>query len=261
MNFKTLWLAITVCTVACVGTASALTCKEFQRGYLLTDIDVLKSAAQLMVPVAIAESNNIPTEPQLRGFFWMGQMSRLNSLCQNLPDETIESLTAAMVKAAASQETARKEAAAAQPQSPTAGNSLEDLRTLQRQSQPPKGHSNPQDGAASNGGGSGANDLSGLTASQLGAIGDFVRRCWSTDPGMPDLERMEVLLTVTTDGGGIVRRVVVAQNDANRVRGNPRLRIFAERAVRATLDPNCANLPLPQPMLGQTRVFTFAFRP
>jgi hypothetical protein len=40
-----------------------------------------------------------------------------------------------------------------------------------------------------------------------------------------------------------------------------RLQVFAERAVRAVLDPNCANLPLPQNMLGQTRVFTFRFRP
>ena len=43
--------------------------------------------------------------------------------------------------------------------------------------------------------------------------------------------------------------------------GNMRLRVFAERAVRAVLDPKCANLPLPQPMLGQTRMFTFRFRP
>jgi neural Wiskott-Aldrich syndrome protein len=45
------------------------------------------------------------------------------------------------------------------------------------------------------------------------------------------------------------------------VGGNARLRVFSERAIRAVLDPNCANLPLPQPMLGQTRVFTFRFRP
>jgi hypothetical protein len=37
--------------------------------------------------------------------------------------------------------------------------------------------------------------------------------------------------------------------------------VFAERAIRAVLDPNCSNLPLPQNMLGQTRVFTFRFRP
>ena len=78
---------------------------------------------------------------------------------------------------------------------------------------------------------------------------------------MLDLDKMEVLLTVTTDGSGVVRRAIVAPEDTGRVTGNMRLRVFSERAVRAVMDPNCANLPLPQPMLGQTRVFTFRFRP
>ena len=54
---------------------------------------------------------------------------------------------------------------------------------------------------------------------------------------------------------------IVAPEDAGRVAGNMRLRVFSERAVRAVMDPNCANLPLPQTMLGQTRTFTFRFRP
>jgi hypothetical protein len=37
-------------------------------------------------------------------------MSRLDSLCQNLPDDTIESLVASMLKAAASQAPMREEA-------------------------------------------------------------------------------------------------------------------------------------------------------
>ncbi len=78
---------------------------------------------------------------------------------------------------------------------------------------------------------------------------------------MLDLDKMQVLLTVTTDAGGVVRRAVVAQDDAGRVGGDPRLRVFSERAVRAVLDPMCANLPLPPNMLGQTREFTFRFRP
>ncbi len=148
------------------------------------------------------------------------------------------------------------------PQSPALENTLEKLRSLQRQTQPPKARYNPQSGGAPNGGGNPqSDDTSALTAAQRGAIGDFVRRCWSTDPGMLDLDKMEVLLTVTTDNGGIVRRAGVAPDDEGRVNGNPRLRVFSERAIRAVLDPNCANLPLPQPMLGQTRVFTFRFRP
>jgi hypothetical protein len=78
---------------------------------------------------------------------------------------------------------------------------------------------------------------------------------------MLDLDKMQVLLTVTTDGSGVVRRADVAPEDLNRVSGNMRLRVFSERARRAVMDPNCANLPLPPAMLGQVRTFTFRFRP
>lgn len=148
------------------------------------------------------------------------------------------------------------------PQSNALENTLEKLRSLQHQAQPPKARYNPQAGGTPNSGGNPqSDDTSALTLAQRGAIGDEVRRCWSTDPGMLDLDRMQVLLTVTTDASGVVRRAVVASDDAGRVSADPRLRVFSERAVRAVLDPNCANLPLPPNMLGQTREFTFRFRP
>lgn len=139
---------------------------------------------------------------------------------------------------------------------------MEKLRSLQHQTLPPKARYNPETGGAPNGGGNPqSDDTAALTADQRGAIGDYVRRCWTTDPGMLDLDKMQVLLTVTTDGGGVVRRAVVASEDMGRVAGNMRLRVFSERAVRAVMDPNCANLPLPANMLGQVRNFTFRFRP
>jgi hypothetical protein len=148
------------------------------------------------------------------------------------------------------------------PESTALENTLEKLRSLQRQTQPPRTRYNPQFGGAPNGGGNPqSDDTAALSAAQRGAIGDSVRRCWSTDPGMLDLDKMEVLLTVTTDAGGVVRRAEVAQEDTGRVAGNMRLRVFSERARRAVMDPNCANLPLPQSMLGQVRTFTFRFRP
>ena len=42
---------------------------------------------------------------------------------------------------------------------------------------------------------------------------------------------------------------------------DPVYRAFAERAVRAVLDPHCANLPLPQSMMGKINVLTFRFSP
>jgi hypothetical protein len=148
------------------------------------------------------------------------------------------------------------------PQSTALDNTLEKLRSLQRQTQPPRARYNPQAGGAPNGGGNPqSDDTSALSAAQRGAIGDFVRRCWTTDPGMLDLDKMQVMLTVTTDGAGVVRNAVVAQEDEGRVNGDRRLRVFFERARRAVMDPNCATLPLPQSMLGQIRTLTFRFRP
>jgi len=67
---------------------------------------------------------------------------------------------------------------------------------------------------------------------------------------MLDLDKMQVMLTVTTDARRCAEAVVAPQ-DAGRVAGDMRLRVFSERAIRAVLDPHCANLPLPQSMLGK----------
>jgi hypothetical protein len=148
------------------------------------------------------------------------------------------------------------------PESDALENTLDKLRSLQRQSQAPKTRYNPQAGGAPNGGGNPtSDDTAALSMSQREAIGAYVRRCWTTDPGMLDLDKMQMLLTVTTDASGVVRRADVAPQDAGRVAGDARARVFSERERRAVMDPNCANLPLPQSMLGQVRGFTFLFRP
>jgi hypothetical protein len=109
---------------------------------------------------------------------------------------------------------------------------------------------------------SSGNDTAALSTSQRGQIANHVRGCWHADPGMPDLDKMTVLLTVTTDAAGVARQAVVAPEDQRRVAGNARLRVFAQRAVRAALDPQCAlYVPLPQSMLGKTNVVTFRFSP
>ena len=149
------------------------------------------------------------------------------------------------------------------PASPALQNTLEKLRAEARlQTRAPTARPNPRQGGAPNSGGDPlANDTSALSASERGAIGDHVRPCWTTDPGALDLDKMQVLLTVTTDASGVVREAVVAPADQGRVAADPRLRVFSERAVRAVLSPSCANLPLPPQLLGKVNVLTFRFRP
>jgi outer membrane biosynthesis protein TonB len=147
------------------------------------------------------------------------------------------------------------------PNSSSVENTLEKLRQQLAQSQPPKARPNPKAGGQPNGGGNPlGNDTAALTADQRGAIGDHVRECWTKDAGALDIDKQRVLLTVTTDASGVARRAEVAGDDIGRM-GDPRFRAFAERAIRAIMDPHCANLPLPNNVLGRVNVLTFRFTP
>ena len=138
---------------------------------------------------------------------------------------------------------------------------LEKLRALQRETHPRMAHANPPQGGAPNAGGSPQGDsTSRLSTAEAGAIGSEVRRCWTYDAGARDIMTFQVLLKVSVDETGIARIADVAPEDQGRL-SNPYFRAFAERAVRAVLDPRCANLPLPPSMMGQRQQFTFRFRP
>ena len=153
--------------------------------------------------------------------------------------------------------------AAAAPTNPALANTLDKLRSLQKRTEPPKANFNLQASGSPTGssGHLNSDDAGALSPTQRGAISDYVRRCWSTDPSILALDKMEVLLNITTDADGVVRRVVIAPEEEARVSADPSLRKFSERAIRAALDPACAILPLPQPMLGKTNVLSFRFRP
>jgi hypothetical protein len=138
-------------------------------------------------------------------------------------------------------------------------NTLEKLRSLQRQTQPPTARANPAQG--SSGGNPNGTLTDRLTNDQRGAIGDKVRECWTKDAGALDLEKMQVLLLVTVDAQGMARQVDVAPEDAGKL-GDPRFRAFEERAVRAVLDPRCATLPVPPALIAGGRgTLKFRFRP
>ncbi len=87
-----------------------------------------------------------------------------------------------------------------------------------------------------------------------------MRRCWTYDPGAKGVDQMRVMLKVTTDANGVVRQATIAPDDQGRM-GDPVFRAFAERAVRAVLSPQCANLPLPQNLLGQPQQLHIPFQP
>jgi hypothetical protein len=147
----------------------------------------------------------------------------------------------------------------AAPDSRELNNTLEKLRSLQRQTQPPTARANPAQG--SSGGDPNGTLTDRLSATQRGAIGDKVRECWTKDAGALDLEKMQVLLLVTVDAQGMARQVDVAPEDAGKL-GDPRFRAFAERAVRAVLDPRCATLPVPPALIAGGRgTLKFRFRP
>ena len=140
-------------------------------------------------------------------------------------------------------------------------NTLEKLRALQRQAEAPKNRYNPAQGGAPRGGGNPQGDAtSQLTGDQRGAIGDAVRRCWTYDAGALGADKFRVLLTVTVDEAGVARKAIVAADDTGKM-SDPRFRAFAERAVRAVLDAQCANLPLPKSLLGRQNTLTFRFSP
>lgn len=139
---------------------------------------------------------------------------------------------------------------------------LEKLRSLERQTVPPKAPPNPQAGGVPTPGGvPQSNDTAALSAAERGRIGDYVRRCWTYDPGAPDVQQFQVLLDVTTDADGVVHIASIAAADQARVDSNPALRAFADRAVNAVLDPRCAKLPLPLALLGRDEHLVFRFRP
>ena len=147
----------------------------------------------------------------------------------------------------------------AAPDSRELNNTLERLRALQRQTQPPTARASPAPGSS---GGSPTGTLTDrLSADQRGAIGDKVRECWTKDAGALDLEKMQAMLLVTVDGEGVARLVVIAPEDEGRL-GDPRFRAFFERARRAVLSPRCATLPVPRTLLAAgSGTLKFRFRP
>jgi hypothetical protein len=150
---------------------------------------------------------------------------------------------------------------APQPLSQSVLNTLMNLKSSVKQTKAPTHQYNPDQGGAPNGGGNPQSTAnSGLSGAQKGAIGDHVRPCWSVDSGAPGLSTFSVELTVTTDPTGTVREAAVAPQDQGKL-GDPIFNAFAQRAVDAVMNVQCATLPLPSYMLGKNQTFLFDFKP
>jgi outer membrane biosynthesis protein TonB len=147
------------------------------------------------------------------------------------------------------------------PLSQSVLNTLLKLQALQKQTAPPTAHYNPDQGGAPNGGGSNKSTAnSRLSGADRNAIGAHVRQCWDYDAGAPGVNKFSVPLLVTTDATGTVRDAQVAPQALGQM-SDPVYAAFANRAVDAVMNYQCATLPLPSYMMGQNQTFTFNFSP
>ena len=92
------------------------------------------------------------------------------------------------------------------------------------------------------------------------AIGHHVGPCWTVDAGAPGPDNFSVDLQITTDATGTVREAEVAPQDQGKM-GDPVFAAYANRAVAAFMNYQCATLPLPAWMLGSTHTFLVDFKP
>lgn len=146
------------------------------------------------------------------------------------------------------------------PETKSLDSALDRLRAQLAAKEPPRAQPSPPRGAAPGGGSPAGADNALLTANVRRAIGDRLRECWTGDRTAMDYDKQVVRLMVTTDATGTIRIADIAPNDVSRT-GNGVARAFAERARRAALDPECAQLPLPGALKGQNHSFEITFRP
>jgi outer membrane biosynthesis protein TonB len=142
-------------------------------------------------------------------------------------------------------------------------NTMEKLMADQKQVKPPTHRYNAERGGAPGGGGAVHGNLTGaLSDNQRKQIGAEIRRCYSQDTAARDYATYEAKMIVTIDADGEARDARLFPDDLARANADPSYRAFAERAVRAVLDPICSKLPVPPDMLGKpVQQLNIRFRP
>jgi hypothetical protein len=98
-----------------------------------------------------------------------------------------------------------------------------------------------------------------VTANEIDAVRQTIRKCWTVPVGLQGIENMSVDIDMKLDPDGTVRTAHIS--DQARLNHDPNFRIAAESAKRAVLDPDCNRLPLPAKKYEQWKELTFTFNP
>lgn len=98
-----------------------------------------------------------------------------------------------------------------------------------------------------------------ITITELDALIGQLKKCWYVDKGMKDWKDQSVEIHVKINAMGIVEKAEIV--DQTRLRSDPLWRTAAEKALRASLDPECQPLPLPADKYTQWKDMIINFDP
>jgi hypothetical protein len=98
-----------------------------------------------------------------------------------------------------------------------------------------------------------------ITATQIDAIRQKIRKCWLVPAGLKGAKDMivDIKMEIAKDGTVVKAEVV----DTGRMAQDTAFRTAAENARRAVLDPQCNPLPLPADKYEQWKDLETSFNP
>jgi hypothetical protein len=92
------------------------------------------------------------------------------------------------------------------------------------------------------------------------AVIQHVSSCWRVNVGRLGDVRHQAHLRAVADAEGVMREAKLVPEDLARL-SDPSFQEFADAAIRSVLDPQCAQLPIPEGLLGRRIAFDFVFVP
>jgi TolA protein len=98
-----------------------------------------------------------------------------------------------------------------------------------------------------------------LTATQIDMIRQTIRKCWHFPAGLKNAENLVVDVDMELSPDGKITKATVT--DKKRMDSDPDFKIAAESAVRAVMDKECNQLPLPKEKYDEWKNITLSFNP